>query len=190
MAIERLVNKNPGVFILISVPTEVLKEQWLEEIIKKNLLLNCRVEIINTIVKSEWDVDFLICDECHLLPSNQFKKIFNCVSYKLIMCLTGTLERLDGKEIIIKQYAPVCDTITIDEAVKNCEKLAVIDKNVTFGIGGALYTDIKAKIHKDAYGFIAGLGGRDITPDAILEVYEKTKNVPEKEVTWIGLKEE
>ena len=119
MAIERLVNKNPGVFILISVPTEVLKEQWLEEIIKKNLLLNCRVEIINTIVKSEWDVDFLICDECHLLPSNQFKKIFNCVSYKLIMCLTGTLERLDGKEIIIKQYAPVCDTITIDEAVEN-----------------------------------------------------------------------
>jgi len=27
IAIERLVNKNPGVFILISVPTEVLKEQ-------------------------------------------------------------------------------------------------------------------------------------------------------------------
>ena len=77
----------------------------------------------------------------------------------------------------------------VDEAVKNASKLAVLDKNVTFGIGGALYTDIKAKIHKEAYGFIIGLGGRDITPESILEVYEKTKN-PEKEVTWIGLKEE
>jgi superfamily II DNA or RNA helicase len=35
------------------------------------------------------------------------------------MCLTGTLERLDGKEIIIKQFAPVCDTITMDEAIEN-----------------------------------------------------------------------
>ena len=31
--------------------------------------------------------------------------------------------------------------------------------------------------------------GRDITPESILDVYEKTKN-PEKEVSWIGLKEE
>ena len=57
------------------------------------------------------------------------------------------------------------------------------------GNGGALFTDIKAKIHKDAYGFIVGLGGKDITPKEINEIYEKTKN-PVKEVTWIGLKEE
>ena len=118
-AIEMLLKTNPDVFVLISVPTEVLKEQWMEELIKWKLFSNCRVEIINTIVKSEWNVDFLICDECHLLPSNQFKKIFSCVTYKLIMCLTGTLERLDGKEIIIKQHAPVCDTITMDEAIEN-----------------------------------------------------------------------
>jgi hypothetical protein len=35
------------------------------------------------------------------------------------MCLTGTIERLDGKEIIIKQYAPVCDTISMNEAIEN-----------------------------------------------------------------------
>lgn len=77
----------------------------------------------------------------------------------------------------------------IEEAVKNASKLAVIDKNVSFGIGGALFSDIKSKIHKDAYGFIVGLGGRDITPQTIMEIYEKTKN-PEQEVTWIGLKED
>jgi superfamily II DNA or RNA helicase len=91
----------------------------MEERIKQNVFSNCSVEIINTIVKHEYDVDLLICDECHLLPSDQFRKIFSCVNYKLIQCLTGTLERLDGKEIIIKQYAPVCDTITADEAIEN-----------------------------------------------------------------------
>ena len=42
---------------------------------------------------------------------------------------------------------------------------------------------MKVKIDKEIYGFVAGLGGRDITPESILEVYEKTKNVPDKEVT-------
>ncbi len=49
---------------------------------------------------------------------------------------------------------------------------------------------MKVKIDKEIYGFITGLGGRDITPESIHEIYEKTKNVPEKDVTWIGLKEE
>ena len=49
---------------------------------------------------------------------------------------------------------------------------------------------MKVKIDKEIYGFIAGLGGRDITPEAIMEAYEKTKNGPEKDITWIGLKEE
>jgi hypothetical protein len=35
------------------------------------------------------------------------------------LCLTGTLERLDGKEIIIKRYAPVCDEIPLDLAIEN-----------------------------------------------------------------------
>ena len=88
----------------------------------------------------------------------------------------------------IRAYRPF-PVEAIEEAVANCEKLAVVDKSVTFGIGGPLYTDVKAKIHKEAYGFIVGLGGRDITPKELTEIYEKTKN-PEKEVTWIGLKEE
>ena len=88
----------------------------------------------------------------------------------------------------IRSYRPF-PIKSIEKAIENCDKLVVIDKNVSFGIGGALFSDIKAKIHKDAYGFIVGLGGRDIAPDAILEIYEKTKN-PEKEVTWIGLKED
>ena len=89
----------------------------------------------------------------------------------------------------IRAYRPF-PVDAINEAVKNCDKIAVVDKNFTFGIGGALYADMKVKIDKDIYGFIAGLGGRDITPDSINEIYEKTKNGPENDVTWIGLKED
>ena len=88
----------------------------------------------------------------------------------------------------IRAYRPF-PVEEIKEAVKNCDKIAVLDKNFTFGIGGALYSDMKVKIDKDIYGFIVGLGGRDITPDSIIEVYEKTKE-PVQDVTWIGLEEE
>lgn len=48
-----------------------------------------------------------------------FSQIFERVNYNFILGLTGTLERLDGKETIIKQYCPVCDIVTMDEAIKN-----------------------------------------------------------------------
>lgn len=117
--IDLLVEKNPDIFILIVVPTEILKEQWLEKVIERNRLGNCQIEIINSVIKKQWECDLLIEDEVHLFASPSFSTIFNVVKYKLILCLTGTLERLDGKEELIKKYAPVCDKITMDEAVKN-----------------------------------------------------------------------
>jgi pyruvate ferredoxin oxidoreductase alpha subunit len=77
----------------------------------------------------------------------------------------------------------------IREALKGASKVAVIDKNISFGIGGVLYSNIKAKTDADAYGFIIGLGGRDIKPSSIIDVIEKTKN-PQSDVQWIGIKEE
>jgi hypothetical protein len=53
MAIQLLIKRNPDAFVLISVPTEVLKEQWMDLLIENNLFLNCKVEIINTIIKSD-----------------------------------------------------------------------------------------------------------------------------------------
>jgi pyruvate ferredoxin oxidoreductase alpha subunit len=77
----------------------------------------------------------------------------------------------------------------IQEVLEKASKVAVLDKNISFGMGGVLYNEIKAKTKADAYGFIAGLGGRDITPDYIKEIIAKTKN-PTREVEWIGLKKE
>lgn len=78
----------------------------------------------------------------------------------------------------------------IYRAVKNANKIAVLDKNITFSVGGALYTDIRAAMpDMDVYGFIVGLGGRDVTPAHIEDIVKKTE-APDRDITWIGLKEE
>lgn len=125
--------------------------------------------------------------------------------------------RCEGAEIILIAMGSICSTIRdvvddmrgrgekvgllkvrnyrpfpkkeIYEAVKNADRVAVLDKNISFGMGGALYTEIKANIDVESCGFIVGLGGRDITPEHIEDIVNKTRN-PTKEITWIGLKEE
>ena len=117
--ISAFTKRNDNASIIVIVPTEILKNQWIDKLEEWDLLNNTRVEIINSAIKKQWTCDLLIIDEIHLTPSDTFSKIFTCVDYKNILGLTGTIERLDGKEELIKKYAPVCDTITLNEAEKN-----------------------------------------------------------------------
>ncbi len=80
-------------------------------------------------------------------------------------------------------------TNQIYEAIKGASKIGVIDKNVSFSVGGVLTTEIRSKTGLDASGFIVGLGGRDIKPSDIKEIIEKTKN-PTQHTQWIGLNKE
>lgn len=57
--------------------------------------------------------------ECHRYASDQFFQIFKQRSPKLILGLSATFDRLDGKHQMLEQYCPVCDTITIKEAIEN-----------------------------------------------------------------------
>ena len=98
-------------------------------------------------------------------------------------------ERENGKKVglvRIRSYRPFPkDALKV--AVKDA-KLAVIDKDISFGAGGAVYMDVKAALDNETYGFIIGLGGKDITPIDIEEIIEKTEN-PTKDIEWIGLRE-
>lgn len=119
IAINALRKKYPDFRILVVVPTTALREQWYEKLNEQNLIFNIEVRVINTVVKHQWDCDLLVIDEIHRCASDQFSQVFSKVTYKLILGLTATMERLDGKEYLIKKYCPVVDEITQMEAIIN-----------------------------------------------------------------------
>lgn len=135
--IEAFVKRDDKCSCLVVVPTQFLKDQWIDQLEERGLLDNARVEIINTVIKKNWTCNLLIQDECHRYVADQMAKVFRCVDYDNILCLTGTLERLDGKEELIKFYAPICDRITIEEAEANGwvaphrEYLVLLDVDLT-----------------------------------------------------------
>ena len=133
--------------------------------------------------------------------SYDFIESYKCEDAEIILVAMGSLcstikfvideLRKKGEKVglvKVRSFRPFPDK-EIYETLKKADKIAVLDKNISFGIGGVLYNEIKAKMDVNAYGFIVGLGGRDITPDHIVEILDKTKN-PTKDIQWIGLKEE
>lgn len=81
------------------------------------------------------------------MASDTFSELFKAVNYTFIMCLTATLERLDGKEIIIKKYAPVCDTITLDEALRNGWVAPVKNYLVLLNVDLTQYKELNKKFN-------------------------------------------
>ena len=118
-AIQKLLEKYPGLRILIVVPTTTLKNQWQTEIDNWGFSFNAEVQVINTVIKHNWTCDFLILDEEHRYNSDDFSRIFNCVKYKLILGLTATFERLDGKHVIMNKYCPIVDVVSVMECLAN-----------------------------------------------------------------------
>lgn len=118
-AIETVRKRYPTLSVIVVVPTDVLKNQWTKLLDERGLGLNCKVMIINTASKTMEKCDLLILDEIHKFAANQFSQVFKTVKYKLILGLTATIERLDGKHELLKQYCPVVDTVTIEVAKAN-----------------------------------------------------------------------
>ena len=119
MAIERFFAKNPTKRVLIIVPTEVLQRQWISNLAKEGLVFNIDVLIINTAVKQERLYDLMIIDEVHKSAATTLIEIFNKCKAPMILGLTATFERLDGRHEILNKYCPIVDTITVKEATAN-----------------------------------------------------------------------
>ena len=61
----------------------------------------------------------LVIDEYHVAAATEMAKVFNCVKYKLILGLTATFERLDGKHVLLEKYCPIVDKVSTLEALAN-----------------------------------------------------------------------
>lgn len=118
-SIEMVLKHYPSFKVLVVVPTDALQKQWKEKIDKRGLGLNTDVLVINTAIKTNRVYNVLVIDEIHRCGAEEFSKIFQRVSFKHILGLTATFERLDGKEVLIAKYCPVIDTITLEDALLN-----------------------------------------------------------------------
>ena len=119
MTIRALLKKYPQFRILVVVPTTALKSQWESKIDFEGFSFNVEVHVINTIIKHNWICDLLIIDEIHRCGADDFSQTFDKVKYKLILGLTATFERLDGKHIIMRKYCPIVDNISFMECLAN-----------------------------------------------------------------------
>jgi len=81
-------------------------------------------------------------------------------------------------------------------ALGGAAKVAVVDRNISFGGEGIFAGEIKAALYgRDAaqspqvHGFIAGLGGQDITPQTLRDILDRTRaaDATPAEPTWIGV---
>ena len=51
--------------------------------------------------------------------SQSFIKVFDVVTYNMLLGLSGTLERLDQRHVLLEKYCKVVDTVTVEEAIEN-----------------------------------------------------------------------
>jgi pyruvate/2-oxoacid:ferredoxin oxidoreductase alpha subunit len=149
----------------------------------------------------------------------EFQSVFNrtygpveavrCQDADIVLVTTGTVTST-GRQVIadlksrgenvgllkIKMFRPFPADI-ICRHLKSAQKIAVIDRNFSFGAGGIFAQEIRAALcncepHPQVFAYVAGLGGRDITPDTLIEIYNHTKNnsAPDDQSIWIGLNQE
>jgi len=79
--------------------------------------------------------------------------------------------------------------------LRDAEKVAVVDRNVSFGVGGIFAQEMRAAFYNEKdrppiYSYIAGLGGRDVTPQVLNEVVYQTykRPQPEEQSVWVGMR--
>ncbi len=101
-------------------------------------------------------------------------------------------KKVGGLKIKMLRPFPLKEVL---QALQGIKKIAVIERDLSFGVGGIITQELKASLYHEnerppIFGFVSGLGGRDITPDLIEEaiLYTLDHPRPEEEILWLGLK--
>ncbi|AOY58628.1 pyruvate flavodoxin/ferredoxin oxidoreductase [Desulfococcus multivorans] len=131
---------------------------------------------------------------------------YRCEDAEIILAMAGTAvstsrqvvdDLRDRGEKVgllkIRMFRPF-PTDLLRRLVGNAQKIAVLDRNFCFGLGGIFAQEIRAALYHgerqpSVFSYISGLGGRDVTPEIIEEIYRRSKSAdhPEIESVWVGL---
>ena len=128
----------------------------------------------------------------------------SCEDAEVVLVVSGTAAstcrqvvddlRSEGEPVgmlKIKMFRPF-PCAPVREILGPVGKVAVVDRNFSFGASGIFAQEIRAALcnhpgHPPVFGYVAGLGGKDITPELFREIYRKTRDraVPEQESVWM-----
>jgi len=106
--------------------------------------------------------------------------------------LRGSGEKVGVLRLIT--YRPFPKKILFD-SLKKAKKVNVIEKAVSLGSNGILYTELTSLFYSRCVeenlpkfsGYVVGLGGRDVSKEEIIDIYKKNKDV---EIEFLNIKKE
>jgi pyruvate/2-oxoacid:ferredoxin oxidoreductase alpha subunit len=83
----------------------------------------------------------------------------------------------------------------VRKALSKCKKVGIIDRNLSLGHSGGFAEEVKSALYNSdirppIFGFIIGLGGRDVTTDDIEKMYRYVleNERPKEDIIWRGVK--
>ncbi len=82
----------------------------------------------------------------------------------------------------------------IRQALRGRKKVGIIDRNLSYGHHGIFYQEIKSALYGQSgapllFGYVTGLGGRDIRAEDIEAIYEDLRSRTEpQEIIWKGVR--
>jgi pyruvate/2-oxoacid:ferredoxin oxidoreductase alpha subunit len=95
----------------------------------------------------------------------------------------------------VKMFRPF-PTAALRTALAGADRVAVLDRHISPGHGGifaeetrsALY-DVPLEDRPTLFGYVLGLGGRDVTPSVIEAIVDRTRTAetPERQDLWVGV---
>lgn len=114
--------------------------------------------------------------------------------------IKDTVDKLrdDGEKVGLLRirYMRPFPNAEICEAVKNARSLAVLEKDISFGNEGTVYTNVNSALHKaglsvPSSNYIGGLGGKNIAEEDIRKIFsDLKKETPVIEFLGIGGEQE
>jgi len=136
---------------------------------------------------------------------------YRCEDAELILLTMGTMGseaklavdnlRKDGLKVgsaRLRVFRPFPKE-EVKRLAENAQMIATIDRHVSFGMEGFLFSEVKASLYgeKDSplvAGFLAGLGGRDVTFQVIERIAKKSlkwmqTGKVEEEIVWVDLRD-
>jgi len=129
---------------------------------------------------------------------------YRCEEAELVLVTSGTVTstsrtvidrlRKEGRKVgmlKIRMFRPF-PFEEVTGALKDVEKVAVVDRGISFGHGGIFAQEIKSALYNQSSkpficSYITGLGGMDVTPQVLTNIIcdALERNTPPEESIWI-----